>query len=219
MESVINLLKKYHLYLILLIVGGGVLVNSYFIFFKEVEKEEIAIVIEENNKEEKIIDEFYVDIKGYIKKPGVYLVKEDTLVNDLIKMAGGITKNGTTANLNLSKKLTSEMVIIINSKSELKDSTKIITIKEDCVCDTVVINECLDNNDGDSDTNQTAKKVSINNATLEELMSLSGIGESKAKAIISYRSENGLFKSIEDIMNVSGIGEAVFVKIKENITI
>ena len=53
----------------------------------------------------------------------------------------------------------------------------------------------------------------------EELMTLSGIGESKAKAIISYRSENGLFKSIDDIKNVTGIGDSIFAQIKENITI
>ena len=60
--------------------------------------------------------------------------------------------------------------------------------------------------------------VNINTATLEELLSLTGIGESKAKAIIEYRKENK-FKSIEDIMKVSGIGQSVFDKIKEDITV
>ena len=67
--------------------------------------------------------------------------------------------------------------------------------------------------------NKSDNKVSLNNATLEELMTLSGIGESKAKAIIKYREEENVFKSIEDIMNISGIGTSLFEKIKDNITI
>ena len=62
------------------------------------------------------------------------------------------------------------------------------------------------------------KMININSATQEELMTLSGIGESKAKDIITYRTENA-FTSIEDIKNVPGIGESLFAKIKENITV
>ena len=65
----------------------------------------------------------------------------------------------------------------------------------------------------------TLIKVSINTASKEELMTLSGIGEAKAGAIIEYREKNGNFASIEDIKNVSGIGDAIFEKIKDNITI
>ena len=63
------------------------------------------------------------------------------------------------------------------------------------------------------------EKVNINTSTIEELKTLTGIGEAKANAIIEYRNKNGNFKNIEDIKNVSGISESVFVKIKENITI
>lgn len=65
-----------------------------------------------------------------------------------------------------------------------------------------------------SDTN----KVNINTATKEELMTLSGIGEAKAQAIIDYRITNGNFSSIEDLLNVNGISETLFNTIKEFIT-
>ena len=63
------------------------------------------------------------------------------------------------------------------------------------------------------------KKVSINTANIQTLMTLSGIGEKKAEAIIEYRSKNGYFKSIEEIMNVSGIGKSIFEKIKDFIKV
>ena len=69
-------------------------------------------------------------------------------------------------------------------------------------------------------TKETAQgKININQAGAEELMTLPGIGESKAADIIRYREENGGFERIEDIMNISGIKEAVFSKIKDKIVI
>ena len=62
-------------------------------------------------------------------------------------------------------------------------------------------------------------KVSLNTATLDELMTLPGIGESKANAIIKYREEVGAFQNIEELKEVSGIGDTIFDQIKENITI
>ena len=62
-------------------------------------------------------------------------------------------------------------------------------------------------------------KINLNTATMEELQTLSGIGESKAQAIIDYREENGQFSKPEDILEVSGIGETLYEKIKDNITV
>ena len=61
--------------------------------------------------------------------------------------------------------------------------------------------------------------VNINTATIKELLSITGIGESKASNIVKYREENGNFSSIEDIKNVSGIGDSLFEKIKKYITV
>jgi len=63
------------------------------------------------------------------------------------------------------------------------------------------------------------KKVNINSASKEELMTLTGIGESRAADIIRYRTEQGAFSRIEDIMNVPGIKEASFRKLKDQIEV
>ena len=62
-------------------------------------------------------------------------------------------------------------------------------------------------------------RVNLNTATAEELMTIPGIGEAKAKAIVSYRQENGDFSSIEEIMNISGIKEGLFRQMKDYIMV
>ena len=119
-----------------------------------------------------------------------------------------------------------EMVIIIYSKEEVKDFKKTKETEnkviEQCIqkSDTSLTNDaCIDNNENNKNnhTDQNTK-ININTATLEELMTLSGIGESKAKSIIKYREEYP-FKTIEDLKNVTGIGDNLFAQIKENITV
>ena len=166
-------------------------------------------------------DMVYIDIKGDVKKPGVYKINSDKKIIDVITMAGGLMENANTDNINLSKKVTDEMVIIIYTNEEVKNSnivdTVIKVIDKECVCPNIQNDGCINTEINDSITNVN-KTININTATLEELMSINGLGEAKAKAIIKYREENGYFKIIDDLLNVSGIGEALFEKIKEYIT-
>ena len=166
-------------------------------------------------------DLVYVDIKGAVKKPGVYKINSDKKIIDVITIAGGLMENANTDNINLSKKVTDEMVIIIYTDEEVKNSnivdTVIKVIDKECVCPNIQNDGCINTEINDSITNVN-KTININTATLEELMSINGLGEAKAKAIIKYREENGYFKIIDDLLNVSGIGEALFEKIKEYIT-
>lgn len=166
-------------------------------------------------------DLVYVDIKGAVKKPGVYKINSDKKIIDVITMAGGLMENANTDNINLSKKVTDEMVIIIYTDEEVKNSnivdTVIKVIDKECVCPNIQNDGCINTEINDSITNVN-KTININTATLEELMSINGLGEAKAKAIIKYREENGYFKIIDDLLNVSGIGEVLFEKIKEYIT-
>lgn len=176
------------------------------------EKEEIKIV--------------KVDVKGAVKKPGVYGFSEGMTINDAILQAGGIATNGTTKNINLSKKLTDEMVVYVFTKNELKvkeSKNEIVCEIPKCECETIKVENNAENVNGSSHNSSgnavSSGKVSINNGTLEELMTLSGVGESKAKSIIEYREKNGKFENLEDLKKVSGIGDAAYEKIKNQITL
>lgn len=179
--------------------------------------------INENSTIEEEIIMYNVDIKGAIKNPGVYKVDSNLTVNDVIKVAGGLTKNADTSIINLAKKITDEMVIIVYTKEEVKNSNIVDTVvkivEKECVCPNIENDGCLNTEITDNITNtEDGKLVNINSATIDELQTISGIGESKAKNIVEYREKNGNFKSIEDIKNVEGIGESLYEKIKIYIT-
>lgn len=177
---------------------------------------------------------YRVEIKGEVVKPGVYTLDSEKRVIDVVNKAQGFTKNADSSVINLSKKIEDEMVIVIYSKKEVEDFVKTKEQEQQkveiCKQDYVVENDaCVDSKENaqqenttdnsSSDAKTVNNKISINTATLEELMMLSGIGESKAQSIIDYRTKEGKFTSIEDIMNVNGIGEALFEKIKNDITV
>ena len=165
--------------------------NNENIFVEENESMEVI-----TKKEEKESVKIVVDIKGEIKNPNIYWLEEGCIIEDLINVAGGITEEGDISKINRAQKLNDhEVVIIPNINDKESEIENIIPSSND------------------------KNKVNINTASINELDTLSGIGPSKAEAIIKYREENGTFKSIEEIKNVTGIGEALFEKFKENITI
>lgn len=183
------------------------------------------IIIEEKTitktADSKILEEQYkVDIKGQVNYPGIYTLSQNSRVTDVIELAGGLTENADTSVINLSKKINDEMVIIVYSKEEVQDFKRIKEIEnvveEKCIQkdENSLINDACINTE-----NKISKKISINSSTLEELMTLPGIGESKAKDIIEYRDKNGPFEKIEDLMKVNGIGENTIAQIKEDITL
>lgn len=216
-----------HLKKIILILLGIsiILIGVIFILYKNYQsKNEEVIdifkdeeVVENNEKSEEEKEEssnkkkVVVDIKGMIVSPGVYEVDSTSRVNDVINIAGGLLEGADTSMINLAKIVEDEMIIIIYSREEILDKYK----DEVCVCDCPEITNdaCIDTN------NEINKKVNINTASKEELMTIPGIGESKAEEIIKYRDEHGNFSSIEDINNVSGIGESLFEKIKDYIAV
>ena len=164
------------------------------------------------------VDEIYIDIKGSVANPGVYKLNSDARVMDAIEASGGITADANTRFINLSKKLYDGDVIVIYSNKEIKEAQKekVVYIDTPCVCEEVKNDACYKE---EGEENKSNDKININTASLEELKTLAGIGEAKAKSIIDYRNNNGNFKSIEDIKKVNGISEIIYAKIKENITI
>ena len=220
--------------LILSIISMFVIAGLSFVYIsntnKELKKSEVYdLEVEEkktNNLEiEEAIKYITVDIKGEVKSPGVYKIEEGKRVVDAINASGGLTKKAVTKYINLSKVLKDEDVIIINNISELEkieDKKNIEEIKINNKSNISVKESDVITNDKsdivkESDSNKNTI-VNINTCTLEELLSINGIGESKAKSIIEYRDNVGLFTSKEDIMKVSGIGNSLYDKIKDYIT-
>ena len=120
----------------------------------------------------------------------------ESLTKDAVEMAGGFSENACRDYVNLAKKIESGEHIIIPSQDEVKDLKPV----------------------QGEDALNSSPLVNINKASKEELMSLPGIGERKAEAIIKYRNSKS-FSNIEDIMNISGIKESAFNKIKDKICI
>lgn len=172
-------------------------------------------------EETSTLDYIVVEVKGSVKVPGVYEVKKGSRVSDLIHEAGGLLDNADTSIINLSKELADEMVVVIYNNEEInemkKGSTSVKYIERQCVCPILENDACIEEVISNNSIDNKTGLVSLNTGTIEELMTLPGIGESKAKLIIKYRDENGGFKKIEDIMNVKGIGESMFEKIKSYI--
>ena len=138
-------------------------------------------------------NKLYVDIKGEIDQPGVYLVDADDRVIDVIESAGGFTMEADENQINLAEKVYDEMVIIVPNRSEDVDLNVQSDPKQD--------------------------KININTASQQELEELPGIGATRALAIIQYREENGPFKMAEELQNISGIGEKTFEKLIDHVIV
>ncbi len=143
----------------------------------------------------------YVDVCGEVNHPGVYQLTSENRVYEAIEKAGGLTKNAAAVCVNQAEKLTDGQQIYVLSKDEMKDSQGSV------------------GNASSSGVSASDGRVNLNTASKEELMTLSGIGEVKADAIIRYREEHGSFQSVEDIKKIEGIKDGVFNKIKDCITV
>ena len=171
--------------------------------------EENSIKIREStslNGNKKII----VHISGEVISPGVISLEEGARIVDAINMADGVTEEADLSKVNLAYVLEDAQKIYIPNINEKEEKEIVENIE-----DGVVISGSGTSNGNDSKNEDV--KININTANVKELQKLSGIGESIALRIVTYRKENGKFNSIEDLKNVSGIGENKFNKIKNNI--
>ena len=146
---------------------------------------------------------FVVHVCGEVANPGIYELPAGSRIYEAVKAAGGFTENAEEESVNLASPIEDGVQIRIYSKEE---------------AETLAAGAApFDGFEASGEGKEPV--VNLNTATKEELMTLSGIGESRAEDIIRYREENGGFQNIEDIMKVSGIKDAAFQKIKDRITV
>lgn len=138
-----------------------------------------------------------IDIKGEVRDPGVFEMKQGDRVIHAVEKAGGFTSKADQRNVNLSGMLKDEMLIYIPRIGE-----KGVEVQPAA-----------------NETAEAVPKININTALEPELENLNGIGPSKAKAILVYREENGPFKAVEDLLNVPGIGDKSLENMREQIII
>ncbi|MBM6947747.1 helix-hairpin-helix domain-containing protein [Mordavella massiliensis] len=140
----------------------------------------------------------FVYVCGQVASPGVYELTEGARVYEALEAAGGALDGGYPESLNLAQ--------------EVQDGQKLyVPTQEEALAGGIP-------QEGGPGGGAQAK-VNLNTAGLEELMTLTGIGQTRAEAILAYREEQGQFRAPEDIMNVDGIKEGIYEKLKDEITV
>lgn len=139
----------------------------------------------------------HVHVAGAVVNPGVYGLPEGAYLQQAIDAANGTLPGARTDLLNLAALLIDGQRVYVPSQDEQTE---------------------LESNQRSMEI-EAGGTININTASLEELVSLPGIGEVRAKAIIAYRTENGYFMTIEDLLKVNGIGSVTFEEIREYITV
>ncbi|WP_346895445.1 helix-hairpin-helix domain-containing protein [Clostridium sp. UBA7503] len=159
----------------------------------------------DSENQEKISDsKIVVDIKGAVKEPKEYELKAGSRVRDLIEIAGGLTPEADEEKIYFSKILEDEQCI------------KIYKIGEE-VLDSEI--EVEGQQEKSTEAVDSKGKININKATVDELMTIPGIGQVKAQSIVDYRNKNGKFNSVDELTNITGIGVKTLEKLRDKVDI
>lgn len=166
--------------------------------------------VESTDSEEKEPDKeknssVFVYVCGAVNAPGVYELANGSRIYEAVSLAGGIREDAAEEFVNQAQVVEDGEKIYIPTKEEAEQGAVERTAGNANINETGAVE-----NDG---------KVNLNTASEEELKTLSGIGDTRAKSILEYREINGGFQTIEDLMKVEGIKEGVFDKIKDRITV
>ena len=141
-----------------------------------------------------------VYVCGEVAAPGVYQLKDGMRICDAVEAAGGLTKAASREYWNLAEKLSDGQMIYFPTEEEARERK----------ASAEAAGATVEESDG---------RIDINTADATQLVTIPGIGETRAAAILAYREKNGPFAKVEDIMQVSGIKSALFEKMKDYITI
>ncbi len=188
-----------------------ILVIIIYNFFLKKDDEEVfsyGDIVVRNEAESEAIEEVInikVYVTGAVNNPGVIELPEGSRIEDAINLSGGITDLANLSEVNLAYTLEDGQKLYIPSINE-KNDTEYVSVENG---EKVI--------EGEKSSNSS--KININKADIEKLKSLPGVGDALAQRIITYRNENGKFKSIEDLKNVSGIGNKKYDSLKEYIEI
>lgn len=145
-----------------------------------------------------------VDIKGAVNKPGVYTLPKTSRVQEAVTAAGGQTSQADMRQVNLAKELMDQQVVYIPVQGEQLSG---------------VTTASATGLDGSTDSSGSQPKINLNQATKDDLLKISGIGDKKADKIIEYRQSHGQFKTIDELKNVDGFGEKTVAKLKEQLAV
>lgn len=172
----------------------------------ESETETVTLQVDDGfiDTDSAVIKDIKVYVCGAVQRPDVYEISADSRIVDAVSAAGGFAIDAYPEAMNLAETVSDGSRIYVPTKEEV-DALAVVY---------------SDTGSGSGDTtSDSTGRVNINTATLEELTTLPGIGDTRARAIIDYREQNGAFGNIEDIMQVTGIKEKSFSKIKDSICV
>ena len=216
-ENVLEKIKQYKLALVIALIG--VVIAGFMILQREQKQENnIQQLMEqtsyssssttEKSKQRSESDQgdknegmVTVDVKGAVKKPGVYQLKSSSRVHDALVKAGGMTDEADLKSINQAQKLVDEAVVYVAKVGEN------------------VVDVTTNTNASTATSQAKAGLVNLNTATEADFQTISGIGQKRAQDIIAYREANGKFKSVDDLKNVTGIGAKTLEKLKEYVTV
>ncbi|ATO43616.1 helix-hairpin-helix domain-containing protein [Loigolactobacillus coryniformis subsp. coryniformis] len=155
----------------------------------------------------------FVDVKGAVKKPGIYQVNDNTRLFDVVRLAGGLATDADQQQINLAQQLNDQQVVFIPKIGEEVPPQYAAPVA------TPATSEAPATATATTSKSTGGTQVNLNTATAEELQQLTGIGQKKAELIIQFRTEQGGFKQPEDLKKVSGIGDKTFESLKDSVTV
>jgi len=175
---------------------------------------------------ERVSGKCYVYVCGEVAEPGVYVLESGDRIYEAVEMAGGMTADAGTCAVNLAQSVYDGLMVYIPDSEEAAGMTGSMTSAGGSAVSAGGSVTSADSSvrNGEETSGGTASspedgRLNLNTASLAELMTLSGIGQTKAQAVVNYRDAHGGFSSVEEIMNVDGIKEGLYNRIRDQIKV
>jgi competence protein ComEA len=165
------------------------LLGTSFSSENQANKLDLSYVGDLASESSQVASQIFVHVAGEVKKPGLYAVEVGSRVEDAIELAGGMTSSAFEQSVNLARMVSDGEQIVVLDKSQV------------------------------SSGGTNSQFISLNNATLEQLESLPGVGPAMASRIIEHRESIGSFSDLTQLKDVSGIGDKLYAKISKDLTL